>query len=904
LKIDLFADVRTAGALLLLTLAGAALAPSAHAQEQATPARAEAAAGGGTLSAHLAAAPLLHTVRLTGSIQLDGRLDEVEWRTVTPATQFIQTEPHDGEPGTERTEVYILHDSDALYIGARLYDSSGGVRSRLGRRDSQLADSDWFYVMLDSHHDHVSAYQFSVNPAGVKRDERTGGDTSWDAVWDVATRVDAEGWTVEMRIPFSQLRFGSADEQTWGLQLSRRVNRKQEVTVLSHTPKGQPGGVPRYAHLTGLRELRAGRPFELQPYLMTRAEYTQVAAGNPYRDGSDYGAGAGLDVKYRVTSSLTVDATLNPDFGQVEQDPAVVNLSAFETSLSERRLFFIEGRDVFAFGNTGGFDQRGLFYSRRIGRSPQGGLPAGVAFADRPDAATILGAAKLSGRTAGGLSIGLLAAATDEESASWLKHDGTRGETVVEPRSTYLVSRLRQDLHGGDTKIGGIATFMHRQLGDEPLRDVLRSSALAGGLDFDHRFLGRTWSVEGYATFSHVLGSTGSLLRTQLASSRYFARPDARRLDLDSTRTSLTGYSARFEVGKRAGDHWRGEASVSTVSPGYEVNDAGFQTTVDRITGNANITYVENRRGTLFRNWRVTLSGTTDRNYDGDLLTARSSLNLNGQLINYWGGSLNFIRSIDTWDDRLTRGGPVTRDVGGYHVSGNISSDSRSTVSGRINSSYSRNRAGGWNNGNSINVNLRPADWWTVSAGPRIDRSRSMAQYITSVAAPDMTATYGRRYLFSQLSQTTLSVETRLNVNFSPDLSFELFAQPFVSSGDFSEPAQLRAARTYEFDVFGRDVGTLAYDADDRIYTIDPDGAGPASAFRVADRDFTNYSLRGNAVLRWEWQPGSTLFLVWQQRRSGTVEDGSFEFGRDTRAIFGERADNTLVMKVNYWLSL
>ena len=847
--------------------------------------------------------PAVATLPLAAAISLDGRLLPGEWDAVVPATAFTQTEPLDGAPATERTEVFVMYDEDAIYIGARLWDSSGRVSSRLGRRDSFMSDSDWFYVMLDSHHDHVSAYQFSVNPAGVKRDEKHAGgrpDDSWDAIWEVATSVDSAGWSVEIRIPFSQLRFSPAAQQLWGIQFGRRISRLQEVTTFSHTPKSQPGGIARYGHLTGLANLRQGKRLEVLPYVLSRAEYTRVKAGNPFRDGSDYFTGAGLDLRYSITPSLTLDATLNPDFGQVEVDPAVVNLSANETSLQEKRPFFMEGSNLFAFGGA----ERGLFYSRRVGRSPQGSLPSGISHADRPDAATIIGAAKLTGRTAGGLSIGLLAAAADQEEAEWLAADGTTGSTVVEPRTAYVVGRARQELRAGQTGVGAMATLVQRSLSDEALERALRATAVTGGIDFTHFFRNRVWSVEGFAVLSHVRGSVPAMLRTQLSSSRYFNRPDADYLEVDSQATSLTGYAARLEVGRRAGLHWRGEAAVAMNSPALEINDAGFQTTVDRITSSLNITYLENQPGTVFRTWRVSLSGNADRNFGGDLINGRGSLNFNWGLLNYWGGMFSVTRSVDTWDDRLTRGGPVARDPGGFNISGNVNSDGRRRISGRLSANRSSGNSGSWHQGLSAGMTLRPAANWTISAGPRLDRSRSVAQYLTAVTDPLMAATFGRRYLFAGIHQTTFSVETRLDVNFTPDLSLELFAQPFVSTGDYGAVTQLAAARTATYQQFGRDIGTATYDAEKRLHTVDPDGTGPAAPISLSDRDFTTRSLRGNAVLRWEWRPGSTLFVVWQQRRAGSNQSGEFDFGPNVRGIFDAPPENFLVLKLNYWLNL
>jgi hypothetical protein len=875
--------VRLRAGLWGVALLGGAVLPAA-AQNDGGHSAGRAAS---SVDAHIAAMPVVHTARLDSEVHLDGRLDEGAWSRVQPASAFVQTEPVEGAPATERTEVFVLFDDVALYIGARLHDSGGDVRQRLGRRDSFLFDSDWFSVSLDSYHDHINAYQFSVNPAGVKRDvivnATSRDDSSWDAVWDVATQVDPAGWSVEMRIPFSQLRFSSADVQTWGIQFSRRMIAKEEVSVLAFTPKSMRGGPARYAHLVGLEGLRAGKRFEVLPYVATRAEYVSVDEANPYRSGRDYFASTGADVKYRVTSALTLDATINLDFGQVEVDPAQVNLSAFETSFDEKRPFFVEGSDIFRFGEVR------MFYSRRVGRTPQGGTPDGTSFSDRPDASTILGAAKLTGQTASGWRIGALGAVTARESARFRLGDGQDGEVPVEPRTAYIASRLEKNFRDGQSSVGGILTAVDRQLDYEPLAQRLRSNAYAGGIDFTHQFLDRTWQVDGYLAASHVSGSALALVGTQRSSARYYQRPDAEHLTLDSTATAMFGYTGRLVLRKTAGLHWRGEANVSMTSPGFEVNDLGFQTGVDRIGGDLNVTYQENRPGATFRNWRISLRNSQDWNYGWDNIGGRSNVSFNGQLLNYWGGQINFTRGWQSFDDRLTRGGPLAVEPARYNVDFNVSSDGRRRMSGRVNGEYGWNDGGGWNSRASGNVTLRPAENWTVSAGPSLRRNYTAAQYITTVDDASAVATFGRRYVFAPLDQTTLSMETRLNVNFSPTVSFDLFAQPFISSGEFDTALQLRAPRTYSFD---------RYDGN------------------VADNDFVNRSLRGNAVLRWEWQPGSTVFVVWQQRRAGSLacetssvesracRSGRFDFARDARAVFASSPDNVFQVKMTYWLNL
>jgi hypothetical protein len=731
--------------------------------------------------------------------------------------------------------------------------------------------------MFDSYHDHRTAYELAVNPAGVKRDELNG-SSSWDAVWNARTAIDGGGWTAELRIPFSQLRFSAAELQTWGIQFSRRIVAKEEVTVFSFTPSSERGGVQRYGHLLGLRGLGEGRRLELLPYTVSRAEYLDVDPDDPYRDGADYFSGTGLDLKYRLNSTLTLDATVNPDFGQVEVDPAVVNLTAFETSFDEKRPFFLEGADIFRF------DTR-LFYSRRIGRSPQGSMPDDVAFADRPDASTILGAAKLTGRTANGWSIGLLDAVTAEERAPYRTVSGIDGNAIIEPRTNHIVARAEKFTVDGRTTAGAILTAVHRDLADDPLRLRLRSSAYTGGVDFAHDFADRAWTVNGFLAFSHIAGSPEALVRTQRSSARYYQRPDAGYLAVDSSLTKMSGYAARLEVRKVAGLHWRGEANVSMMSPGFEINDIGFQSSVDRVGTDIEVAYVENLPGSVFRSYRIEGRASRDWNYGRDTQGGGATLSFDAQLLGYWAGHLDLTRSFRSYDDRLTRGGPMAIDLPDNRIDMQIRSDDRKPITGRINGSVGWGESGGWQRNVSLGLGVRPAGNWSIDAGPSLRRNRAAAQYLDRVDDAGTSATYGNRYVFAPLDQTTLSMETRINVNFTPEISLDVFAQPFISTGDFGTPVQLRAARTFEFDPF--------------------DG-------EVENGDFTTRSLRGNAVLRWEWKAGSTLFFVWQQRRSGSLdcddaarcERGELDLGRDVRALLDTGPENVFMVKMNYWLNL
>jgi hypothetical protein len=458
-----------------------------------------------------------------------------------------------------------------------------------------------------------------------------------------------------------------------------------------------------------------------------------------------------------------------------------------------------------------------------------------------------------------------------------------------------------RELRGGQTQVGAVATSVQRRLGGTGLEGQLRSAAWTGGLDVSHEFFNRSWSAAAQLAFSHVTGSTGAMLRTQQQSSRYFQRPDAEHIGIDSTRTSLSGYALRVEVGRRAGLHWRGDASFSATSPGFEINDIGFQTGADRVTAGGSLVYVQSTPTQRFRSYRISAGPELNWNHGGDFVGGRVNVGANWQFLNFWGASINANKRIVGYDDRLTRGGPLARDRHGQSVGGMISTDPRRTLSARLNGNVAWGEDGGGRL--SANVSMRPAEWWSMTVGPSYSRSTTLAQYVTAVTDALNTSTYGRRYIFTELDQTTVSMETRLNVNFSPTLSFELFAQPFIATADYGAPRELAAARGSTFLEYGRDIGTVAYDSASRVFRVDPDGAGPARPFAVPNRDFHTVSLRGNAVLRWEYRPGSTLYIVAQQRRADYGMHPELDLLRDTRGMFRGPAATTLVIKASYWLN-
>lgn len=821
-------------------------------------------------------APVATARRIEATIRVDGVLDEAVWASATPVTGFTQYDPSEGRPASQGTEIRFLYDDEALYIGARMRDTMPPT-ARVGRRDMSMSASDWLTVIIDARHDHRSSFGFEINPAGVRRDQtRAAGseDDSWDPVWQAATTQDDTGWVAELRIPFSQLRFSGEPVQRWGLQIERQIARNQEFASWAFTPRDQPGGAPRYGHLVGLESIATGKRLEVMPYVVSRAEYVDRGR-NPFRTNEEYALDAGADLKYRVTSSLTLDATVNPDFGQVEVDPAVINLTAFETQYQEKRPFFVEGSELFRFAEDG---TNSLFYSRRIGRRPS--LAPPYEARDVPAETNILGAAKLTGRTAGGWATGVLDAVTRREVARYRLDDGTTGESVAEPLTNYFVGRARREMRSGQSAFGGLLGMVHRDLDSDLLASAMRSAAYSGGVDVFHQWDERTFTLRGYLAGSHVRGEPAVIAATQAQSHHYFQRPDAEHLELDPTRTSLTGFAGNVALTKRIGRLWNLYGSVNGISPEYEVNDLGFQRRSDRVDKTVEVSYNDSRPGSILRSNYAGVTALVEHNFNNDNVSNRIFGRYGGQFLNYWGYFSNVTIGLpNTYDDRLTRGGPAARRPGNTTISGGFYSDSRKPIVGEWYSSY---RTGG--NGSEVviqpTVEFKPTPKWQLTMSPTWFHLRDEAQYLFTEPDAAATRTYGARYVFAPLDYTEVALVTRLNYTLTPGLSLQVYAQPLIASGDFGAPTELAAPETYAFDPYGG-------------------GAGIGED----DFDFRSTSLRGNAVLRWEWRPGSTLYLAWQQTRSGDEGIGDFDFSGGVDRLFRERPDNVLVLKVSYWLN-
>jgi hypothetical protein len=608
-----------------------------------------------------------------------------------------------------------------------------------------------------------------------------------------------------------------------------------------------------------------------------------------------------------VGGNLALDATINPDFGQVEVDPAIVNLSANETFFDEKRPFFLEGASLFSFAQVNAWNVAGyppVFNSRRIGRTPQRDLgDLGPVWSDAPAVSRIPGALKLTGKSAHGWSVGVLDAVTREETGRFIDGLGTRHEVPVEPLTNYFVGRVRHESADGNRAVGALFTAVDRRLDDSTLSGLLRSSAYLGGVDFNRYWANQSWVFDAFVTGSLVRGNPAAIARTQRSPARYYQRPDAEHFALDTTRTSLAGYNSVVALTKLSG-RWLGSLTLQDKSPGYETNDLGFEVYTNRRAVATDIGYATYRPGRLFRDYRVDMFTTHEWDYDWNRITFHIGLRQIARFRNFWQADLSTNFYPATSDDQLTRGGPLTRAPSARMVRLQIDSDARRRHTFGLGTMYYWSTAGAHTLALTPWLTVNPSSNLQVALTPSLTFNHDPAQYVQTESDPAAAATFGGRYVFGELSQTEVAFETRVNWTFTPRLSLQFYAQPLLSANDFRHYKELRAPRTYDFAVYGRDQGTIAPDGSGGL-TVDPDGAGPAPPFTIADQSFNLRSLRANLVLRWEYRPGATLFLVWQQSRSNQADGvGDFDLGRDLKRLRTTPADNLLAVKLSYWLGL
>lgn len=877
-------------------------------------------------------APTMDAVRINpGLIILDGTLNEQVWGNAPVATSFTQRFPNDGGQPSQQTEVSILYTDKYIYVGAMAYESSiDSTTSPLFRRDGNEA-SDWIYVSFDSYNDKRTAFTFAVNPRGVQKDilyyDDNGEDVLWDAVWEAEAKIHANGWSVEMKIPISQLRFSSNSiDQSWGVNFQRRIARNNEFNYWAPTSQKEAGVVSNFGRLNGISNLTEPRRLEITPYLSSKlTREPEIDANDPYSEKNNYELGVGGDVKYGITSDLTLTATINPDFGQVEADPATINLSQFEIFFSERRPFFLEGNEIFRFGRTRTYNTAGnpnTFYSRRIGRSPQGSLgryndfrngsifnsdSLQSSYQNRPDQTNIAAAAKISGKTQSGWSIGLINAYTLEETSSFTLNQGntlgeTSGKYTVEPATNYLVTRVKKDINEGNSVVGGFLSAVNRDIDGTYFETYLRSSAYVTGADFEHNWNDREYVVSGTFSVSQINGSSETISQAQNAPQRYYQRVDSDELSVDDTKTSLEGFATELSFRKSSGDHFTGSATYAEVSPGYETNDLGFQNRADYRSLALAFQWQETDPKNL-QYWEIWSYHLHGWNYDGDRIWQNYNIGGFMRFKNQWYYNMNFNTSFGRITDRITRGGPIMNYNSDLNFNFNFGSDQSKKFAFSTGQFHRRDIENEFDDYYWFEISYRPTTFIQLSIEPEIGYELDEDQFVSNIERnstdPDANQTFGSRYIFADARSINFSTSIRLNWTFTPKISLQTYARPFFVASKFSNFGEFNDPGGFGFDRYGVDEGIITENGDGE-YAVDIDEDGNED-FKFNRPDFIFHSVQGNAVFRWEYKPGSTFFLVWQQQRSGEIGHGEFDFNRFNIYILEPKPVNVFLVKFSYW---
>ena len=859
--------------------------------------------------------------RITEAPVIDGKLDEPVWKTGEWQDDFTQNRPYDGQPATQKTEFTILFDDDNLYVGIINYDTDpDSIVNRLTRRDN--ADGDLSGVILDSFHDLRTAFLFGVASSGVKYDmifteDGQNEDESWDPNWWVKTSVNEQGWIAEMKIPFSQLRFDKASGEVWGLEVARIIYRTNEQVFWQPIARDAAGLVHHFGELTGLDGIKPRKILDVTPYGVAKLETFKKEEGNPFKfneKGRRYGLNGGLDAKIGITNNMTMDVTINPDFGQVEADPSEVNLTAYETYFSEKRPFFIEGNNITNFNIGLGDGEQGndnLFYSRRIGRRPVGypDLESGW-YTDVPTATTILGAAKLTGKTKNGLSLGFVEAVTSGEVAT-IDTIGGRAKELVEPLTNFFLGRVQRDFKDGNTILGGIFTSTNRDVDgnlwksdlDAGMGDYLHKGAYTGGLDFTQFFKEKAWSFNLNTAFSLVTGTKEAIERTQLSSARYYNRPDNDYVNFDPNRTSLFGSGGRMQLVKNNG-HLNLLACIKWKTPGFEINDLGYMQEADQVLSVIWAGYnVWDPKG-IYRNWNVNGDIYLVNNFGGDITGKGIEWNYNIEFKNYWNAWTGGGAELSSFSTNTLRGGPIMKYPGTFRIRAGFSTDYRK----KLNFEYYIN--GNWGFEESYNsmytevsLNYKPTNYLSLSFSPSYNKSYSDLQYVkrSSYNGND-------RYIFASIDRQTIGASLRINFNLSPDLTLQYWGQPYIASGNYydykmiTDPVAARQKDRYH--VFTP--GQSAYDPADDVFNIDENTDG-VTDYSIGNNDFNYQFFLSNLVLRWEYNPGSSVYLVWSQSRDFYNQSGKMDYFNDLGDLFDRDNNiphNVFLIKFSYRFGL
>ena len=848
---------------------------------------------------------------LNEDVVVDGFLNESIWSKGAPMTNFIQKDPQPGSPARNKTEVRIAIDDEYLYVGAYLFDDSpDSIARQIIKRDG-WGYSDWFAMGVDSYYDRRTCFGFWVNPSGSMRDilhyNDTERDVSWDAVWEAKTAIHDDGWSSEMKIPLSQLRYNpSSTDQVWGLNFYRRTARYGEESFWEPVLMETKGFVSQFGNLTGIRLSKQKKRIEVLPYLAGKNFLEDGLSSDPYWEKNNLSGNLGVDLKIGVGSNFTLTGTIFPDFGQVEADPANLNLSAFETFFEERRPFFLEGTDIFQFGKTRSFSSGGsnLFYSRRIGRKPRGYInEENTQFEDYPSQTDIISALKFSGKTKSGFSIGILDAITKEEKATYIDSLGNEKTQPIEPFSNSLVLRLKKDMDDGKVVLGSFMTHKANILSTAYLDSSFLKDALVLGADFEYALPDPSWILSGFAASSSIRGDSKVITQIQKSSTHYFQRPEDN-IDVDSSLTSLNGVGSEISLTKISGKNLKGSLTFRQTSPGYDVNELGYIRSANNKKLNSSIDYEDFVPKKYWQVISLSFGTSQDWDYSWDYASSGMNFDMWVRFHNWHTISFELGNSFGGIRRNLTRGGPVAKSPTFYRYNIAYRTDRRKNINGFIRYGNRDAEDGEYDKSTRAGINLRPNSQWEIEFDVFTSREFDTDQYVATIVDPIAASTYGSRYLFTDISTNSKGLTFEANYIKSPKLSFQLFLQPELSNYHYDGLKEFLNPGQYDFMYYD---DNQINQIDDSTIEIDPDANGPAPPFLLSSdyiRGFNFLSLRSNFILKWEYRPGSSLFLVWQQQRDHfEVTDNDLNLNDGFEKLIDSQSVNTFMVKFAYWLS-
>lgn len=836
-------------------------------------------------------------------ITVNGVFDEPEWENANWENHFIQHEPVEGEAPSFQTEFAVLYDVNNIYVAIRSFDHPDSISMRMSRRDD--TDGDLVGIFIDSYFDKRTSFGFIVSAAGVRSDlintnDGDSDDDTWDPIWWAKTTKTNKGWNAEMRIPLTQLRFEESEEQLWGFQVLRYIFRKDELSGWQAMEQERSGWTSQFGTMNGIKNIKPQNVLNVTPYVVASTERFEKEPDNPFKStGKQNDINAGLDAKIGLTNYLTMDLTINPDFGQVEADPSEVNLTTNESFFEEKRPFFIEGRNILSYGLSAGdgdLASNNLFYSRRIGRPPHyyPDLKDGE-YADVPGFTNIIGAAKVTGKTKNGWSIGVLESLTAEENAE-IKGIEEGSEQAVEPLTNYFVGRVQKDFNDGNSNIGGIITGVNRNIKDEHL-EFLHKNAYSGGIDFMHQWNDKKWIVDAGVYFSRVEGTEEAILRTQTSYSRTYQRPDNDYVTLDSTRTSLSGYGGKFSIGKVSGRFKYG-AMFNWKSPGLEINDIGFSPEVDEMLEILWAGYRWYEPFSIFRNANINFNQWTVFDFGGNRNVLGGNVNGHAQFKNFWRTFGMFNVDGELLSNAMLRGGPSLKLPGNKRFYMGVNTNNQKQLTFGIDGGMSWSNEKDFASRKSIEfeVGYRPFQAMQIEIAPEYIVSDDKLQYVTQNDYLD-----GKQYTMSQIHRKTLNMSIRINYSITPDLTIQYWGQPFIASGDYSDYKYITDSKAD--DVYDRyELYTdeqISFDENAEEYLVDFNEDGNVD-YSFGKPDFNVQEFLSNLVLRWEYRPGSIFYLVWSQNRSAYANRGKFDIDDNLNSLFDEEANNIFLLKFSY----